>query len=80
MIGALFSDAGHSSFVNRHWMMLAGTVGLLFLAQLYQYWKNDSEALFKAPLWARVVIYYLCFYSMIIYGQTGGQEFIYFQF
>ena len=54
---------------------------ILIIIEAYQYRKNDLMALYKSNhLVAKALIYYLCFYAMMIYGVRGGKEFIYFQF
>ncbi|MFH1768937.1 MAG: MBOAT family O-acyltransferase [Candidatus Omnitrophota bacterium] len=48
--------------------------------QVYQYLKNDLLIIYKSNLIVRAVFYYVCIILIIIFGVTGGKEFIYFQF
>ncbi len=53
---------------------------VLFFVQIVQYKTNDLLYMFKIPLPARVLFYYICALLLIIFGAYGGREFIYFQF
>jgi len=55
-------------------------VWLLVLIKIIAHIKNDLLFLLKSRFVLRAVFYYICFYLMIIYGISNGQEFIYFQF
>ncbi|MDZ4242255.1 MAG: MBOAT family O-acyltransferase [Candidatus Omnitrophota bacterium] len=48
--------------------------------QAMQYAKNDQLILLKSSVVFRAVMYFILFYLLLIYGVTGGKEFIYFQF
>ena len=57
------------------------TLGMIFLSvQLLQFIKKDQMAVLKLPALVRSIIYFVIYYSIIVYGVTGGKEFIYFQF
>ena len=55
-------------------------VWILIVVQFIQYKKNDLMHLMKTNYVTRAVLFYICFYLIIIFGVDGGQEFIYFQF
>ena len=52
----------------------------LVLIQFIQYRKDDLMFILKEPAPLRAIFYLICFYSLIIYGETDGKAFIYFQF
>lgn len=52
----------------------------LVLVQFFQYKKDDLMFILKEPAPMRALFYLICFYSLIIYGESNGQSFIYFQF
>jgi alginate O-acetyltransferase complex protein AlgI len=53
---------------------------ILFVVQYLQFKSNDLMVMYKLPALVKGAFYTLCFYSLIIYGGSGGKEFIYFQF
>src|SRR3989338_2440135 len=56
-------------------------LGMFFLyVQILQFIKKDQMAVLKLPALVRSVIYFVIYYSIVVYGVTGGKEFIYFQF
>ena len=48
--------------------------------QIFQYVKNDFFVVWRWPTFSRALVYFVFFYLMVIYGASGGKEFIYFQF
>ena len=52
----------------------------LILIQFLQYRKDDLMFILKESVPLRAIFYIICFYSLIIYGESDGQAFIYFQF
>lgn len=54
--------------------------GVLLFVQTFQYLRQDLMWVFKSRFSFRAAFYLVCFYLFIVYGATGGQEFIYFQF
>ncbi len=52
----------------------------LLAVQLVQYQRQDLEVVLRFPWYARSVFYTLCFYAIVLGGEFGGQQFIYFQF
>jgi alginate O-acetyltransferase complex protein AlgI len=56
------------------------TILPLWLVQLFQYAANDLDAIGRTPWYIRGVFYTACFYAIVLVGQFGGQQFIYFQF
>lgn len=55
-------------------------IGVLLLVQMAQEWKKDLLIILRWPVFARTIFYYLCSVLIIVFGVTGGQVFIYFQF
>ena len=53
---------------------------LLIVVQIFQYVQKDLMVVYKASRIVKVLFYIICFYSILIWGVTGGKEFIYFQF
>ena len=46
----------------------------------YEAWKDDLLAVTRLPLLPRYAIYGALFYLVLLFGQYGGAQFIYFQF
>ena len=55
-------------------------IGILVVVQIVQYCKNDQMIILKSNILVRAIFYCICFYLLIFYGASGGQEFIYLQF
>jgi len=55
-------------------------IWLLTVVQLMQYIKHDLMIVYKKEVLFKTVFYIVCYYLLILYGVTGGNEFIYFQF
>ena len=53
---------------------------LLIILQIYQYPRRDPLFILNSNYLVRIFLYVICFYLLIIYGVTTGNEFIYFQF
>jgi D-alanyl-lipoteichoic acid acyltransferase DltB (MBOAT superfamily) len=56
------------------------TVLPIWLVQLFQYSADDLDVIGRTPWYVRGVFYTACFYAIVLVGQFGGQQFIYFQF
>jgi hypothetical protein len=52
----------------------------LIALNAYEAWKDDLLAVTRLPFPARYAIYAGMFYLVLLFGQYGGAEFIYFQF
>jgi len=52
----------------------------LFLVQFFQHKKGDLMYFYHARPAVKVLFYVICFYLIVIYGQSEAQEFIYVQF
>ncbi|MHC5538434.1 MBOAT family O-acyltransferase [Singulisphaera rosea] len=52
----------------------------LIIYQALQYLSRDLDVMAKTPWYVRSVFYTCCFYAIILGGQFGGGQFIYFQF
>ena len=56
------------------------TVLPLLAVQAVQYATNDQEVVFRFPWYARSAFYTMVFYGIVLGGEFGGKQFIYFQF
>ena len=45
-----------------------------------QYTARDLNVIARTPWYVRSVFYTACFYAIVLVGQFGGRQFIYFQF
>lgn len=70
----------HGVGIGQYALRMIIFMSLLVLVQFYQYWKKDLMAVYKSNIVVRSLFYYICFILMVLYGVTGGKEFIYFQF
>ncbi len=52
----------------------------LGVVQFLQYTSRDLNIVGRAPWYVRTLFYTGCFYAIILAGQFGGEQFIYFQF
>ncbi|MFI5456617.1 MAG: MBOAT family O-acyltransferase [Isosphaerales bacterium] len=59
---------------------VALTIIPLWLVQLVQYTSGDLGVIARTPWYVRSVFYSGCFYAIVLLGQFGGRQFIYFQF
>ena len=48
--------------------------------QFVQYAADDLDVIARTPWYVRSAFYTACFYAIVLVGQFGGQQFIYFQF
>ncbi len=53
---------------------------ILIAVEIIQFWKNDQLVILKWNTITKSILYFICFYLMILYGIEGGKEFVYFQF
>ena len=56
------------------------TVIPLLLVELVLYLADDLDAIARTPWYVRSMFYTTCFYAIVLGGNFGGQQFIYFQF
>jgi len=61
-------------------VMVLFLTGILLVVHLCQYIRKDVMIVLKWPVPVRAFLYVLCIYLTIIFGETGGHEFIYFTF
>jgi hypothetical protein len=59
---------------------VAAVIVPFFLVQLVQYASRDLDFLARTPWYIRSVLYTACFYAIVLGGEFGGKQFIYFQF
>jgi D-alanyl-lipoteichoic acid acyltransferase DltB (MBOAT superfamily) len=53
---------------------------IVFITQIFEYVKDDLLFILHQHWAIKAAVYCLMFYLLLIYGVTGGKEFIYFQF
>jgi alginate O-acetyltransferase complex protein AlgI len=58
----------------------AAAIVPLLLVQLYQYFADDLDVIARTPWYVRSAFYTACFYAIVLGGQFGGEQFIYFHF
>jgi alginate O-acetyltransferase complex protein AlgI len=56
------------------------TIIPLFLVEMVLYLAKDLDAIARTPWYIRSAFYTTCFYAIVLGGNFGGQQFIYFQF
>jgi alginate O-acetyltransferase complex protein AlgI len=59
---------------------VAVTIIPLWACELSQYVADDLQLIARAPWYVRSLFYTACFYAIVLAGEFGGQQFIYFQF
>jgi len=55
-------------------------VGLLVAVEVFQFMNKDQMVVFKGNRYFKVAFYYLCFILVMLWGDFGVNQFIYFQF
>lgn len=81
LLRAVFTDLGVPSRMTFYYAaQLVFYTWLMLLVQLLQRWSRDERGLLKLPGWILVPVVVAMFYSLLVWGAFGGQEFIYFQF
>ncbi len=78
MLSAFFSRPAIP--LARYLVPVASLVIPLWIVQLVQYRANDLNVIARTPWYVRSGFYTACFYAIVLAGQFGGQQFIYFQF
>ncbi len=84
-IGLMLQALAHLSIPSAKYLLtecliLGFYTGPLLLVQIFQSRFKDLSIVLRMPVIVRSAFYLVCFYLFIIYGATGGKEFIYFQF
>jgi D-alanyl-lipoteichoic acid acyltransferase DltB (MBOAT superfamily) len=64
----------------RYLLPAAATMIPLGLVQFFQHRAHDLNVIARTPWYVRSLFYTACFYAIVIGGEFGGQQFIYFQF
>jgi alginate O-acetyltransferase complex protein AlgI len=64
----------------RYLVPMVCTILPLWLVQLWQYRAHDLNVIARTPWYVRSLFYTGCFYAIVLGGEFGGQQFIYFQF
>jgi alginate O-acetyltransferase complex protein AlgI len=52
----------------------------LWMVELWQYRARDLDIVARTPWYIRSAFYTACFYAIVLGGEFGGQQFIYFEF
>jgi D-alanyl-lipoteichoic acid acyltransferase DltB (MBOAT superfamily) len=61
-------------------LSVAAVIVPFLLIQLIQYLSKDLDFIARTPWYVRSVFYTACFYAIVLGGEFGGKQFIYFQF
>jgi hypothetical protein len=81
LLNAVFTDLGPPSRQTVYYAaLLIFYTWLMLLVQFLQRWSQDKLGSLRLPGWALVPVTVAMFYSLLVWGAFGGQEFIYFQF
>ncbi len=80
IIHRLFVGWGDLSGTGQDFLRLIGYTALLVVFQVFQYRKDDLMIQWRMPVWARVLLYLLLYFSLTVGGAFDGRAFIYFQF
>ena len=70
----------HGIGIKRDFIWLLFFILPLGIIQFFQFVKDDLMAVYKTNVLVKAAVYVIVAYLMIIYGVSGGNEFIYFQF
>ena len=62
------------------WFPRPSAIIPLLLVQFFQYFADDLDVDARTPWYVRSGFYTACFYAIVLGGQFGGEQFIYFQF
>jgi alginate O-acetyltransferase complex protein AlgI len=80
-LGLLAAIVGRPAVAPARYLVPAAlAIVPLLLVQLLQYAARDLDVIARTPWYARSVFYTMCFYAIVIGGEFGGRQFIYFQF
>jgi alginate O-acetyltransferase complex protein AlgI len=63
-----------------YWIPVAVTIAPLWVFEFAQYVADDHQLIARTPWYVRSLFYTACFYAIVLAGEFGGQQFIYFQF
>jgi D-alanyl-lipoteichoic acid acyltransferase DltB (MBOAT superfamily) len=81
VMGMLRAIVGRPAIPRAAYLVPAAvTIIPLFVVQLFQYLSDDLDVISRTPWYVRSVFYTACFYAIVLGGEFGGQQFIYFQF
>ena len=60
--------------------IVALAIALMEMIHLFQQWGSVRQLISQRPIWVRWAIYYTLIFLILIFGEFGTKEFIYFQF
>jgi D-alanyl-lipoteichoic acid acyltransferase DltB (MBOAT superfamily) len=76
-------DVSHALFMNQGIKVFAVSVisiAIMEVVHLIQRNGSVSGLMMQRPVWVRWSVYYMAIIAVLLFGQFGNQEFIYFQF
>lgn len=76
----LFNLSAYSPTILYYCLQFSFFAGPLLIIQFFQFKYGSQNSLKRFPLYTRYAIYLGLYYFIIIFGQYGSREFIYFQF
>lgn len=80
MLNAVASNFSTSAYSLNALIVLVPLVSVLLVVQFFQYRRTDLLFLFRQHWAVKAVALCAAFYLILVFGVTGGHEFIYFQF
>lgn len=80
MTASLVGDPTFGPETARHAWALAAYAAPLLVIHTFEAWRDDLLAIFRLPMPWRYAVYGAMLYLMVLFGDFGGSEFIYFQF
>ena len=72
-------NAGPETWSMFGWPLLA-YAGPFLALHIYEYVRQDTYTVPRLPVFARYMVYAAMFYLVLLFGDFGGTQFIYFQF
>ncbi|MFT2007807.1 MBOAT family O-acyltransferase [Pontibacter sp. 13R65] len=82
-ISDIVSNAGHVLFLDQGLKVFAvSVVSIMIMETVHLIQRNGSvsQLILQRPVWVRWSVYYAAILAILLFGQFGNQEFIYFQF
>jgi len=71
---------GSGTGILTYFWILVTFLWSLIVVQIFQFIKKDLMVVYKANAMVKAMFYVLTFYLIVIFGVSGGKEFVYFQF
>jgi D-alanyl-lipoteichoic acid acyltransferase DltB (MBOAT superfamily) len=80
MFKAIFTSLGVEQLDRALRVTLIACAMILLIVQIAQAWTRDKLVAWRLPVPVRAVVYAAVILGVIVFGETGGRAFIYFQF